>query len=40
MGGVQKEKDMLLQELGRRLREDTFPMRLFNRGKAGKAAAA
>lgn len=40
MGGVQKEKDMLLQELGRRFREDTFPMSLFKKSKGSKAAAA
>lgn len=40
MGGVQIEKDMLLRELWRRLKEDTFPMSLFKSRSSQKAATA
>ena len=41
MGGVQNEKNMLLREFWRRLKEDTFPMSLFKgRGRGDKAATA
>lgn len=40
MGGVQKEKDMLLSELWRRIRQDHFPMSLFGGGRAKKASVA
>lgn len=40
MGGVQKEKEMLLQEFWRRLREETFPMSLFNRRQGDRKASA
>jgi hypothetical protein len=39
MGGVQKEKDMLLAELWRRIRQDHFPMSLFSGGRTASAAA-
>jgi proline dehydrogenase len=39
MGGVQKEKDMLLAELWRRIRQDYFPMSLFSGRRAASAAA-
>ena len=38
LAGIQKEKAMLLAELWRRLRQDSFPMRLLNRPAASQAA--
>lgn len=38
MSGVQKEKNMLLSELGRRIWENTFPLKFLN-GRASSATA-
>ena len=37
LAGIQKEKAMLLAELWRRLRQDSFPMRLLTRPAASQA---